>query len=507
MKTTIYNRRLVLRKALLVIATCYIIFLFTGCSPGDTRDKEAVFVFENVTVIDAVDGLRSGQSVVVRGDRIVEVGLAGEVKEPSGSTIVDCNGKYMIPGLWDAHVHLTFNEALIPVMYPLFIVKGITYVRDTGGHLDLLLPLREDAGEASLSKGLAPRVFIAGPLIDGLPTIYDGSTPSFPDLSVTAVSVEQAGFIADSFINKGVDQIKLYEMLKPDAYYKILSIANSKGYKVSAHVPLSMDVIEASNAGLGSMEHMRNLELSCSSDWETLLKTRQQMLAEGSGKSGGVLRGEIYSAQRMHAFQTQDEERRRIVLKCLADNKTWQVPTLTLVTSAEYRMFSREDYRETFRYLPEPTRSEWEKSAISRADQPPSETGLAFAKWGYDMVPRLAEAGIGIMAGTDAPISLLTPGFSLHEELALLVRAGLTPMQAIESATLRPAQFFGIEDQQGSIGKGMMADLVILDANPLEEITNTQLISTVMRNGHFHSRDDLDEILAQLEKHGKLHTE
>ncbi|MDD4108433.1 MAG: amidohydrolase family protein, partial [Prolixibacteraceae bacterium] len=136
--------------------------------------------------------------------------------------------------------------------------------------------------------------------------------------------------------------------------------------------------------------------------------------------------------------------------------------------------------------------------------QSPSEVGLAHSYWAYDMIPRLVETGINIMAGTDMPLALLTPGFSLHEELALLVKYGLTPMQAIEAATLKPAEYYGLEDQQGSIAEGMMADLVVLDANPLEDITNTLKINAVMRNGFLHTRDDLDDILSQLEQYGEV---
>lgn len=483
------SKLLVQWRALLIITAFQSLIFFMGCSTRTFTEEETAYVFKDVNVIDAVNGLRTGQSVVVIGNRIVQAGLVNKVKEPSGATIIDCKGKYLIPGLWDAHIHLLDGDDLTPeLMFPLFIANGITYVRDTSGYLDLLLALRE---KASVLKGMAPRVFITGHHIDGLQYSWDHS--------FRVVSAEQTRVVMDSLIKAGVDHIKVYELPSPEVYFEVLSIASSKGLKVSAHVPLTMDVIEASNAGLGSMEHMRNLELSCSSDWDSLLKARQNMIAEGGGKSGIELRNDIYRAQRLHAIKTQDEKRREIVLKCLADNNTWQVPTLTLTASAEHNMWSREDWRETFRYLPESTRYEWTKRALRRADQSPSETDLALAYWAYDMIPRLREAGIGIMAGTDMPLAQLTPGFSLHEELALLVRAGLTPMQAIEAATLRPAQFFGLENQQGIIAKGMMADLVILDANPLDNITNTQRINAVMRDGHFHTRDDLDEMLYQLE--------
>jgi imidazolonepropionase-like amidohydrolase len=468
------------------------IFL-AGCSPGIENDGEQVFVFRNAGVIDAVGGLRSGQSVIVRGNRIIQTGPSGSIKEPAGATIVDCTGKYLIPGLWDAHVHLTNTQALRPAMFPLLIVNGITYVRDTAATLASILSMRDDAEEAS-KEGMAPAVYYIGPHMDGPQLSWESS--------VSVTSAGQAAVVIDSLISAGVSELKVYDLIDREVCLEILSIARDKGFKVSSHVPLSMDALEASNAGMSSVEHMTNIEFSMSADWDSLLQARRRMIAEGTGMRGNDLRNSIYRAQRLHAFRTQDEERRETVLRALADNGTWQVPTLVIIAQEEHRIFAREDYLEKFKYLPEPVRSNWRRSAaaeVERARLSPSEEGMAHARWAYDMVPRVAGAGIGIMAGTDMPLAHLIPGFSLHEELALLVRTGLTPMQVLEAATLSPAQYLGLDHQQGTIGEGMLADLVILDANPLDDITNTRRINAVMRNGHLHTRDDLDVILSQLE--------
>ena len=488
MKLKLIKRFLPFSSLLFPIIAFQSLFFCMGCS--SRMDDEPVYVFRNATVIDAVYGVRTGHSVIVHGNRIKELGPVDNINEPSGATIIDCSGKYLIPGLWDAHVHLLDGGKNLPPdkMFPLFIVNGITYVRDTSGYLDLLLALRE---EASQLKGMAPRVFITGPHIDGLQYSWDHS--------FRLVSAEQAAWAVDSLIKSGVDHIKVYELPSPEVYFGVLARANEHGYRVSGHVPLTMDVIEASNAGLGSMEHMRNLELSCSSDWDSLLKARQQIISEGTDKTGNELRSGIYAAQRLHAIQTQDAERRNLVLNTLAENETWQVPTLTLTAAAEHRMYSTEARIQSFRYLPEPTRSDWKERVLLRAGQSPTEERLALALWAYDMIPRLIEFGIPIMAGTDMPLAQLTPGFSLHEELILLEWAGMTPLQVLESATLGPAKFLGLEKAQGSIAKDMVADLVILNANPLENIANTQKINAVMRDGHLHTREDLDIILYNLE--------
>ena len=245
-----------LRKVSSIIIPFCFAFLIFGCSTGNSKNGDVIFVFKNINVIDAVNGLRKNQSVIVRNNKIVDAGLAGKIREPSGATIVECNGKYMIPGLWDAHLHILDGKELTPdLMFPLFIATGITYIRDTSGDLELLLSWRE---KASQMNGMAPRIFITGPHFDGLQTSWDHS--------ISIVSAELVKPAFDSLIEAGVDHIKIYELPSPKVFNKIMSLSKSAGYKVSAHVPLTMDVIEASNAGLNSMEHMRNLELSISSD-------------------------------------------------------------------------------------------------------------------------------------------------------------------------------------------------------------------------------------------------
>lgn len=469
----------------------FIVLLISGCSSGTEKNDGETFFFRDVTVIDAVNGLRTGQSVITSGNRIVEAGSVKEVKKPSGATIIDCKGKYLIPGLWDAHMHITNNSVLIPAMYPLLIANGITYIRDAAAELNLINPLIADALKKSDSAGMAPDIFFIGPHLDGKQLSWSSS--------VSAETPGRARIIIDSLIKAGVNQVKVYDLCPREVCLEVLSYARSKGLKVSCHVPLSMDVVEVSDAGMASMEHMYNLEMSCSADWDSLLQARRRMITAGANKNGRELREEIYHAQRMHSFNTQDKERRDLVLKTLAKNNTWQVPTLVILAEAENRIWERDDYRNKFRYLPEPARSEWEKIVKRRSEQPTSEEGLAHARWAYDMIPRLVDNGVGIMAGTDMPLAQLLPGYSLHEELVLLVRSGMTPLQALESATLRPAQFFGIENVQGSVAKGMKADLVLLDANPLDDIRNTQKINAVVRNGFLHTRDKLDSILADLE--------
>lgn len=473
-------------KALILIFGLPLIFLFMGCGTEPTT------VFQNVHVIDAADSLRTDMTVTVTGDKISAVEKAGETDIPGNATVIDGDGKYLIPGLWDAHVHFSYNLELSDAMFPLFLANGITSLRDTGGHLHLVMPFKE---QSMNEPETTPRLMVAGPLLDGVPRVYDGG-PGRPNLAVGADSPEEAAQIVDSLVSAGVDLIKSYELLTPEAFSAVVDRATRHGMKVTGHVPLSMDVVEASDRGLDSMEHLRNLEMACSSNWQSLLRERRKMLAEGRPEMrGGKLRSSIHSAQRIPAIQSHDEERCREVLKTLAENETWQIPTISLVASGENRHYDRESWRTHFKYLPEPVRSEWNETATERAGEATEKSSLIFAEWAYDMIGRLKEAGVDIMAGTDTPIGLLTPGYSLQEELKLLVKSGLTPLEAIEAATLRPAQYFGLENELGTIAPGMKADLLVLEANPLEDIENTGSIRAVMKDGRLHDRAALDAML------------
>lgn len=475
----------------------FLSLLFTiGCNSDMGNQTKSQILFKGVHVIDAADSLRSNMSVVVIGDRINAVGKASDIDAPNGATVIDGQGKYLIPGLWDAHVHLSYNKALISSMFSLFLANGITSIRDTGGHLDLVMPLKEKSMQ---QVDTTPRLMVAGPLLDGVPRVYDGD-PGRPNLAVGADSPEEARQTVDSLVNAGVDLIKSYEMLTPEAFAAVLDQAQSHGMKVTGHVPLSMDVIDASRQGLNSMEHLRNLEMACSSNHESLLKERLQMLGEGrSEKRGGMLRSSIHEAQRVSAIRSQDEERCSRVLNLLAENNTWQIPTITLLTGSAYRSYTRKEWGDNFRYLPDSVGQSWEKRILESADEPIDPDSKLFAGWAMEMISQLKKSGVKIMAGTDTPISFLTPGFSLHEELALLVRGGLSPLRAIESATFLPAQYFEMEDELGLIKKGMFADLLLLNANPLEDINNTRQIESVIKDGKLYTRADLDDILLRLE--------
>lgn len=459
------------------------------------KDLQQVdLIITNISIIDAEDGKRTNQTVVILGNKIEWIGDASQQLNYIATKTVDGSGKYLIPGLWDAHVHLTYEPELGLKIYDLLLANGVTSIRDTGGYLDELEPYRVKAAEDSIN---VPRIKVAGPLLDGEPVVYDRANPGRPGLGVAVPSIEAAKTQIDRLDSAGVDLLKAYELLRPDVYLGLMQYAKEKDLIVTGHIPLSMDLIEASNAGLRSVEHLRNLEMACATDAEELLLMRNQLLENEEGLKGYALRSKIHSAQRNYAIQNEDPDRKKAVFEALRRNNTWQVPTLTILASWKNRLFENEEWVATFDYLPENMKARWANLALEVTALPIDSNKIEFADWGFRTVKELSDAKVGLMAGTDAPIFLLTPGFSLHKELKLLANCGLSNLEVLASATTKPAEYFGMQAELGTIESGKLADLVILNADPLLDIANTQKIEAVIRNGYLHDRAALDQKLQQ----------
>ena len=486
-----------MKKTVLLASICIIVLV--GCVNNTEPPATSALLLEDVSVLDWEQGFVPNQSVVIVNDRIIAVGDVGSVEVPVNAVRIhgEASGGYVIPGLWDMHVHLTYNRALQPVMRKLLLANGITGARDTGGHLDLIEPLLEEARQEAVPL---TDVYYAGPLLDGVPRVYDG-VGSRPDISVGLADEQAARHAVDSLVARGVDLIKSYEMVQPNVFIAILDQAGRHGIPVTGHVPLSMHAEEAARAGLYSMEHLRNLETSCSTEKEALLQERRRMLSEGASGSGGDLRGAIHTYIREVSLASQDNANCRSLLATLAEQGTWQIPTLTILAARFNKLYADDAWRQTFHYLPEAEAALWTENAIRFSEAPVNAIGEKHGAWGYEMIASMKAAGVPILAGTDTPIFFLTPGFSLHKELAFLVKGGLTPMEALQSATLLPAQYFGLASDLGSVEPGKRADLVILRNNPLEDIEHTASVEAVIKQGYLFNRSQLDALLLSVSQH------
>lgn len=477
-----------------VAALLLLIPLLSACSDGSVPPAAADTAITNVTVIDAVNGVRPNQTVLFTGDEILAVQPAGEAFSADES--VDGTGKFLIPGLWDLHLHLTGTELFRESLFPLLLSYGITSVRDPGADLEALTPLLD---AANAEGAVAPRIYYAGPLLDGEFVVYDGSSPFRPSLGASITMEEMAREAVSDVKAAGASFAKIYEMVSPEVFAALVQAANEADLPIAAHVPLSTRASQ-SGAMVDSIEHLRNVLLDCASNAEELLDERLVLLENPDGLLGSDLRSSIHAAQRPVAIANYDEARCDATIEALSS--TLQVPTLSL-NSRILKPYFRDDWEEALSRVPEPTRSAWRGFADLRAASddgtpvPDGDDTISFSERQLELVLRMHRAGVPIGAGTDTPVPIAIPGYTLHLELAALVHAGLSPLDALAAATLRPAEFFSIEDQMGSIDAGKRADMLLLDRDPLLDIENTRTIAAVVTKGVVLGSDEIDQLIQQ----------
>ncbi len=436
--------------------------------------EEYDLAIRNVTVVDAVSGARSGRSVYVSGGSIRRIAAADASFR--AAEVIDGQGKFLIPGLWDMHVHIVYEAALIERMPDLFLDYGVTSVRDTGALLHVITP---QIKRWRALGAAAPDLYFSGPLLDGRLVVYDGK--GRPEIGIANPSVEAALANFKQLQQAGVDFIKIYELVSPPVFSALAAAARQAGLPVAAHVPLSM---RADTAGprVNSMEHLRNVEITCADEADGLHRARAGLIIEPGGRSGFELRRHLHNIQRTEALTTADADSAhcRKVIRTL--KQTIQVPTLRLNTITRYSPAARADWTRHLARLPEPLADQWLQTAEFFAAQP-STLGAGLSDWSLALVRAMHQEGVPIGAGTDTPIGQAIPGYSLHTELERLVTAGLTPRQALYAGTVTPAGFFALQDRMGQVQAGMEADLVLLHGNPLLDIRATRNIAAVISDG------------------------
>jgi imidazolonepropionase-like amidohydrolase len=405
-----------------------------------TAPQQKALVLTNLTIIDVSGGpSKPDMTVVITGDRITDLGEAGKVSVPQDGRVIDARGKFLIPGLWDMHVHWYSKDT-----FTLFLANGVTGIREMFGNSDLVRWQKEIA-RGSLA---GPRMAVASPIIDG-------PQPIWP----TSISVrdEAEGRKAVTRVKEGgADFVKVYSLLTREAYFGIADEARKQGLPFAGHVPFTVTAAEASDAGQKSIEHLSGI-----------IRTR----------TGAQKESEFFA----HFIK----------------NGTWQCPTLTVLRSNAYRDDPNFRNDERLKFVPRNILERWDRRMDgNRFGENSAQARRLFQK-GIEVVGNMNRAGVLILAGTDTGNPFCFPGFSLHDELALLVNAGLTPTESLRTATLNPAKFFGREQTLGTVEQGKLADLVLLEANPLEDIRNTQKIAAVIMNGRFYDRKALDKMLSQ----------
>jgi imidazolonepropionase-like amidohydrolase len=435
-------------------------------------------VFNHVTVIDMNGGApKAGMTVVVAGDRIAALGPVGSVRVPKGARVIDASGKYLIPGLWDTHVHLwRLEESTLLV----FLANGVTSVRDMGGGLDKVKAWRDEVRAGTLA---GPRIRTAGTILEDarwLEAVLNisrqiGDAEGLRVISerIGVTGPEDARRAVASLARRGVDFIKIRTVASPETFTAIMTAAKRHGLPVAAHAPLRggrdpvMDLTRAAAAGLKSVEHAETVSLA---------------LGGQSAAAAG---------------------------KEFARHGTWYTPTIVAqlnwrVTPADVtnaQIADAEGNRDPRnRYVPDSLRGHWRWQMSLRQYEQEQDWATENRRQ-MEELRAMGRAGAGLFAGTDVSAVLVYPGFSLHDELELLVsQGGLTPFEALQSATRNPPHFFDLQQQFGTVERGKIADLVLLDADPLEDIRNTKRINAVVVNGRLLDRSALDSLLSQADQ-------
>lgn len=425
-------------------------------------------LIENIGIVDVRSGaVRAGQTIVVAGDRIVYAGEAGAAPLPANTVRVAGKGKYAIPGLWDMHVH---TIGLSPQLhFPLLIANGVTSVRDMGdacsfsGKLDCTPPAASWRARAQAGSLLAPR-FVASASYH----VEDSE-----DGIVAALKVR-----GDRML-----KLQLARDAEPAHFMSLVRQAREAGMLAAGHLPYTVDLLDPQLSGMHSIEHDESLLPQCS--------------PPGSAYDGR-------NRSKLALLNAADEARCDAVLEAMAARGIGYVPTHIASSYQDVALplgHYRSDTR--VRYVPLAQRLLWRAYASVAAAGSGDDERAPIAAWykaAQALTARAHAGGVAVMAGSDAIDAYIGHGTGLHDELAQLVKAGLTPAQALAAATSVPARHMGMEKDFGSIEAGKMADIVILNGNPLDNIANAAAIDSVIYDGRLHQRRSLDAMLSFVER-------
>jgi imidazolonepropionase-like amidohydrolase len=432
-----------------IFATVFAVVSATAASAVAQQVPPSPLVIENVTVINVETGARwPDQTVVVTGNRISAVSQATSVTRPAGARVVDGRGKFLMPGLWDTHVHALFNG--FDRAMPYLAAIGVTSVRDMASSFVELADARRPREDPDF---IAPRLAVAtGPGLDGVPPNF-GPLPVPPGVLLVITTPEQGRAIVNKLVSAKVDAIKVRNALTTETYMAIAQEAKRWGIPFDGHLPPDVNIVQASDAGQRVVEHLNGLADLCAAN--------PNALRQGRGQGAGPAQGKAPPPQPIEINRARCEETARHLVR----NGTWLTPTI---------------------------------GGPGPGNNPVRQFNLRITQIA-------AQAGVPMLAGTDWPgINFSNGQRSVHQELAGLVEAGLTPQQALRTATVNPATLFNLSDQLGSVEQGKLADLLLLDADPLVDIANTTKIAAVVVDGKLldatRRQKMLDEFAAILKK-------
>ena len=458
--------------------------LWLAAATAASARDQADLLIRHANVVDVASGkVGADQAIAVTGNTIMAVGPDRSISSRySSATQIDATGKFVMPGLWDMHVHFGGGPELIEEnanLLPLYVANGVTTVRDAAA--DLSPSVLHWRSEVANGQRLGPNIFTSGPKLEGYKPLWKGTIEVGTPAEVNAA--------LDRLQAMKVDFAKITDnTLKPDIFLYAVMEARRRGMKTSAHTPYALTIVQAVDAGLSSIEHI------------------DYLIKAGSPKEARIgadyAAGKLTYGEASDAFvDTFDANYAKGVYRQLARRGVAVTPTLNMGRILAY--LDREDHSKdpALAYIGPGLRKTYDWRVERAAKATPEQVAARHKEYELSarVLPMLVAAGIPILAGTDAGYlnSFNYPGEGLHQELERYVEAGLTPQQALISATMTGPAFLGHSDRYGSIQAGKAADLLILDADPLKSITATRAISAVVLHGQLMERRFLDGLLEE----------
>jgi hypothetical protein len=443
-------------------------------------ESQKNFVIRDVTVIPMnTDKSMPHQTVVIRDTKIMQIGNADKVKLAKDAIVIDGKGKYLIPGLFDMHAHFFYEqgehrntcEAELKIM----LANGLTTARILAGHPSYL----EAKSKVKHRKWPGPELFVASPQ-------FVGRWPWPPDFKNFEIvdSKEKADEAVRKYKEEGYDEIKITFMVRRDVYDEIIKTAKEVGIKVVGHVGPEVKLPAALAAG-EQIEHMDEFI--------------DMLLPDTSYNHGqSVSDMNIWRKNAWATVPYLDESKIPLLVKAVKDAGIYVTPTNFFFLSSFGEGMTEEQYKQRpdYEYIPKDILKErWDIKDRYWKNAAPQESRNKYVYLRKKMTYELWKSGVPLMAGSDSPEWFLVPGFSIHDELETLVKAGLTPFAALQTATINPATYLGVNKRTGTIEAGKEADLLLLDKNPLEDINNTRTITGVFADGNWYDKKAIEKML------------
>jgi imidazolonepropionase-like amidohydrolase len=483
-----FQPRLLLAHTFLWAALITLAAVATQVASGATSEK--IILIRNVSVVDvARNRVQPQRDVTILGAYIAKIQPGGKTRVPRHGWIIDGSGKFLMPGLWDFHVHTFSAEGEEDFALPLYVLNGVTGIRDAGA----IRPLKYMRGiKAAIERGerVGPRLVLAGAMIDGPPGSWPGQMVA-QNSDEARARVREAKAIGWEFI-------KSYSLLSESTYLGVAQEARQAGLPLYGHIPESVMLATAVKAGHRSIEHFGRVTQACSTAEAAMIASNVAALSSADPFPALMA---VLSGHNKTTMEKWDAQRCAQVAQQLVQAGVAVMPSLMVSDFYLGKDPAPDDLR--MRSVPLAVRAQWGQVDWRRQQMSAELLAMAPRSVALDWktFKLMHDAGVKILAGTDAAYAnpFLFHGYTLHDELARYVEAGLTPQQALMTATVNPGQFLKRSDLAGRVTAGQRADLVLLDENPLQDISATRRIHAVVANGRLFDRQTMEMLLRDIE--------